>query len=136
VRADRIRVEVVSTKALPAEIESRLDSASTAMVFIAILPPGGLAQARYLCKRLRKRCAQRPIIVGYWGDERHYDSGLARLRSAGASYLTTSLLQTRSQIRALASLPPNGCPPAHAHRGSSAVVTAAVDANAELRNRS
>ncbi len=99
---DGYRVEVVSTKVLPAEIVGRIERENPALVFIAILPPGGLVQARYLCKRLRKRFADLPIVVGYWGEERHYDRLLVHLRSAGASYVTTSLLQSRSQIRALA----------------------------------
>ncbi|HLJ97516.1 MAG TPA: AI-2E family transporter [Gemmataceae bacterium] len=109
-RADGYQMEAVSTKALPAEVEARIEREGPALLFIAILPPGGLLQARYLCKRLRKRFPDLPIVVGYWGDERHYDSILARLRSAGASYVTTSLLQSRSQIRALLSPPPDASP--------------------------
>jgi predicted PurR-regulated permease PerM len=100
---DACRVEAVSTRALPSEVETRVERERPALVFIAILPPGGLVQACYLCKRLRKRFADLPIVVGYWGDERHFDKVLGRVRSAGASYLTTSLLQSTSQIRALVS---------------------------------
>jgi predicted PurR-regulated permease PerM len=100
-RAENGRVEVVSTKVLPAEIETRIREEKPALVFIAVLPPGGLVQAAYLCKRLRKRFVELPIVVGYWGETRDFDKLLVRLRSAGAGYLTTSLLQSRSQIRAL-----------------------------------
>jgi predicted PurR-regulated permease PerM len=100
---DGVRVEVFSTGDLPAEVETRVEREDPALVFIAILPPGGIVQARYLCRRIRKRFADLPIVVGYWGDERHYDKVLARLGSAGASYVTTSLVQTRSQIRELVS---------------------------------
>ena len=114
---DGYRVEAVSTKALPAEVEARVERESPALVFVAILPPGGLVQARYLCRRLRKRFAELPIIVGYWGDERHYDQLLVRLRSAGASYVTTSLLQSRSQIQALVGRAPGTGPEPAAHAG-------------------
>jgi predicted PurR-regulated permease PerM len=100
-QADHGRVEVLSTKALPTEVEARIDAETPALVFIAVLPPGGLVQASYLCKRLRNRFAELPIVVGYWGETRDFDKLLVRLRSAGAGYLTTSLLQSRSQIRAL-----------------------------------
>jgi hypothetical protein len=40
-------------------------------------------------------------VVGFWGGERNYENILVRLRSAGASYLTTSLTQTASQVQAL-----------------------------------
>jgi predicted PurR-regulated permease PerM len=124
VRTDGYSVEVASTKALASEVEARIDHERPALVFVAILPPGGRPQARYLCKRLRKRFADLPIVVGYWGDERRYDRILARLRSAGATYVTTSLRQSRSQIRALA--PP---PPADKTAQSSQSVRAAHAAN-------
>jgi len=104
-KSDGCHLDVVSTKALPADIETRVGQECPALVFIAIFPPGGLVQARYLCKRLRKRFAKLPIVVGYWGDERHYDKVLVGVRAAGANYVTTSLLQSRSQIRALVNPP-------------------------------
>lgn len=97
------RVEVTSTKTLPSQIEARIERDKPALVFVAILPPGGVVQARYLCKRLRNRFADMPILVGYWGETRSFDKLLVRLRSAGAAYVTTSLLQSRSQIEALVS---------------------------------
>jgi predicted PurR-regulated permease PerM len=110
------RVEVVSTKVLASELAASIERECPALVVIAILPPGGVVQARYLCKRLRKRFANLPLVVGYWGDERHYDSILMRLQAAGASCVTTSLLQTRTQIRALAKPSLAACAPS---RGSS-----------------
>lgn len=104
-KPDECRVEPISTRALPADVEARIEKESPALVFIAILPPGGFLQARYLCKRLRKRFVNLPIVVGYWGPVRHYDKVLVRLRAAGASYVMTSLLQSRSQIRAIVSHP-------------------------------
>jgi hypothetical protein len=72
-----------------------------ALIFVAILPPGGLVQARYLCKRLSRRFPHLKILVGHWGRIRYFDRLLVQLRSAGASYVTTSLLQSASQVRAL-----------------------------------
>jgi predicted PurR-regulated permease PerM len=110
-KADGCRVETLTTRALPAEIESRIERGNPALVFVAVLPPGGLVQAHYLCKRLRKRFAELPLVVGYWGAARNFDRLLTRLRSAGASYVTTSLLQSRSQILALVNPAPPAPPP-------------------------
>jgi hypothetical protein len=71
------------------------------VVFIAVLPPGRLVQARYLCRRLRRRFKDLKIVVGYWGRSRDFDRLLVRLRAAGASYVTTSLGQSRTQVKAL-----------------------------------
>jgi predicted PurR-regulated permease PerM len=94
-------IEVVSTKALPAEIEARMEQSMPSLVFIAVLPPGGLVQARYLCKRLRKRFPDLSIVVGYWGKAHDFDKLFRQVRSAGGNYLATSLLQARSQIDTL-----------------------------------
>jgi len=100
-RTDGCDVEVVSTKALPVEIEARVEQRVPDLVFIAVLPPGGLVQARYLCKRLRKRFPDQSIVVGYWGDVQDFDKLFRQVRSAGGNYLATSLLQARSHIASL-----------------------------------
>ena len=98
---DGCRVEVSGARALPADLEARVAEASPAVVVIAVLPPGGLPQARFLCRRLRKRFPQLRIVVCYLGRTRQFDKLLIRLRDAGASYVNTTIVQTRSQIRAL-----------------------------------
>src|SRR5205807_1267110 len=90
-----------STRTLPAEIETRIERERPAVLFVAVLPPGGVTQARYLCRRLRRRFADLPIVVGYFGRVRDFDRLLVRLRAAGASYVTTSVAQTSTQILAL-----------------------------------
>ena len=94
-------VDVVSSRSLPSEVELRIERDRPDLVFIAVMPPGGLVQARYLCRRLGKRFAGIRILVGYWGKSRNFDKLLVRLRSAGASYVTTSVAQTRTQVLAL-----------------------------------
>ena len=100
-KADGVQVDVLSTKTLPAQVEERVEEGKPALVFIAVLPPGGVVQVRYLCKRLRGRFAGLPIVIGHWGPQRNYDRLLVRLRSAGATYVTTSLLQASRRIREL-----------------------------------
>jgi hypothetical protein len=99
-------VEVLSANLLPGEVEAIIASRNPPVIFVAVLPPGGLEQAKFLCQRLRTRFADTKIVVGYWGRARNFDRLLVRLRKAGASYVTTSLLQTRSQILSLVAPPP------------------------------
>jgi predicted PurR-regulated permease PerM len=106
------RVEVISTRQLPSEIEDRVANDSPAVVFVAVVPPGGLTQARYLCRRLRRRFPDQRIVVGFWGSSRDFDTLLARFRSAGVRYVATSLLQTRSYIESI--LPKQDPPPKEA----------------------
>lgn len=101
-RSAGCEVRGMPTRTLPAELEAEIARTGPAVVFIAVMPPGGLEQARYLCRRLRKRFDGLPIVVGYFGKARDFDKLLVRLRRAGASYVTTSLIQARSQVKALA----------------------------------
>lgn len=100
-----LRFESVSTQMLAVDIERQVETQHPAVVVIAVLPPGGLVQARYLCRRLRARFDDLKIIVAYFGRPRDFDRLLVRLRKSGASYVTTSVLQTRSQIAALIDVP-------------------------------
>jgi predicted PurR-regulated permease PerM len=100
------RTEVASTRLLPAEIEAMIERDGPAAIFIAVLPPGGLVQARYISRRLRRRFGKLPIVVGYWGRSKNFDRLLVRLRAAGATYVTTSMEQSQNQLKTLlASLP-------------------------------
>jgi len=94
------QVEVVSTRTHASDIAARIRQERPALIFIAVLP-GGLPQTRYLCRHLHKAFPELHIVVGYWGDKEAFDKILVRLRQAGASSLTTSLLQSRSRISAL-----------------------------------
>ncbi|MDB5328408.1 MAG: putative phytochrome sensor protein [Phycisphaerales bacterium] len=96
-----VHTKVMSTRALPADVEASVERDSPAVVVIAILPPGGLPQARYLCRRLRRKFPDLPILIGYWGKARSFDRLLVRFRNAGASYVLTSIEQTRAQIGAM-----------------------------------
>jgi predicted PurR-regulated permease PerM len=102
---DGCRLEMISTQALASEAEDRIAQEKPALVFIPILPPGGLVQARYLCKRLRRRFKDLPIVVGYFGAVRDFDRLQAHFRAAGANYVTTTLLQSRSRICTLIGIP-------------------------------
>ena len=94
------RVEIAPTQLLPAQVEQLVADTKAVAVVVSVLPPGGLPQAAYLCRRLRKRFPDLPIVVAYWGPAAHYDKLLNRLRKAGVSSVTTSLAQTCSQVRA------------------------------------
>jgi hypothetical protein len=73
---------------------SRIALDPPAILCIAALPPGGLAHARYLCKRLRESSPQLQILVGRWGGKRNSKLEREQLEQAGASFVTTSLTET------------------------------------------
>ncbi len=95
---DKVDMRWTGTKALPSDIEAWVEAQRPPVIVIAIVPPEGLIQAKYLCERLHSVSPASQIIVAYYGKLRSYDSVLVKFRSAGARYFATSLTQTRTQI--------------------------------------
>jgi predicted PurR-regulated permease PerM len=100
----RYEVEIMSDAMLTAEVVARIGEKSPAMICIAALPPGGLAQTRYLCKRLRARFPNVKIAVGRWGMGSE-DSNSILL--AGADRVGTTMIETREQIIQLSQISPH-----------------------------
>lgn len=100
----RVELETASAAALTSEVVALVETVRPAVVCLALLPPGGLAQARYVLKRLRARYPDQKILVGRWGrppgDEENWDV----LLSAGADHVSPTLLETRNYLAQLATL--------------------------------
>jgi predicted PurR-regulated permease PerM len=92
-------VEVLSGSMLAAEVLERISGSCPAIVCIGSLPPGGLAQTRYLCKRIRAQCRGVKIAVGRWGDTaENLEQVQQRLRAAGADFVARTLAESRAQV--------------------------------------
>lgn len=100
VQRQGVAFEAMSTRTPVTELVSRIKKDAPAVVFIATLP-GGLPQARHLCRAVRRECPTLPIVVGYWGQKETFDRTLTSLRQAGATALTTSIQQSSSRIQML-----------------------------------
>jgi len=96
----RWNVEIVSTEVLSSELIAQVQRDRPALVCIAGLPPSGLSQARYLCKRLRAKLPDAQILVGRWGLTANIEQNHEQLREAGADDVDESLQATRRYLRA------------------------------------
>lgn len=92
-------LEVTALETLTSELAARIAEDPPSVICIASLPPGGLAHARYLCKRLRDASPEILIIVGRWGQQRNIKIDRERLEQAGANFVTTTLLETRQLLK-------------------------------------
>src|SRR5215471_20914682 len=90
-----MRLKLCPTRCSPPKLLPALGKKSPAVIFIAALAPGGLAQTRYLCKRLRARFPNPKIAVGRWGTE--IDDSKSLLL-AGADKVGTTIIETREHI--------------------------------------
>jgi hypothetical protein len=110
----RYEVELTKAQMLTSEVVSLVVRTGATLVCVGALPPGGLAQARYLCTRLRARLPNLKIVVGRWGFKENTEETLAHLRADGIDYVGTGLLETRDEVMRLvqevSSLTPEATP--------------------------
>ena len=100
----KYEVEIMSDAMLTAEVVARIGEQSPAMICIAAVPPGGLAQTRYLCKRLRARFPNLKIAVGRWGIGSEDGNSILL---AGADKVGTTMIETREQMIQLCQIRPH-----------------------------
>ena len=94
----RYRMEVSRTGMLVAEVLAWVDLHRPALVCIGAVAPGGLSQARHLCKRLRSQCPELKIVVGRWGLHDEKDADRQHLLAAGADHVETTVLDTQRTL--------------------------------------
>jgi hypothetical protein len=92
------RMEVTRTGMLVAEMLAWVDLHRPALVCIGTVSPGGLSQARHLCKRLRSQWPELKIVVGRWGLHDEMDADCQQLLAAGADHVETTVLDTRRTL--------------------------------------
>jgi hypothetical protein len=97
---DRWDVEVIADGTLISEVVAGVAVDPPAVICITSIPPGGIMQARYLCKKLRAVAPNLPLLVGRWGQRRIGQADRVRLIEAGANYLATTLVETRKWLDA------------------------------------
>ncbi len=91
-----VKAEMLSARSLVAEMVSRIKGEPFAVVCIAALPPGGLAQVRYLGKRLRAQAPGQTVMVGRWGALPGHPDGAGSLQlKLGVDRVTTTLIEAR-----------------------------------------
>ena len=99
--SSKCHMEVISATTFTGEVVSRVQKERPAIVCIGALPPGGLAQTRYLCMRLRAQFPSLKVIVGRWGLSDNSERVREKLLSAGADEVVTTLIEARSQLMPL-----------------------------------
>jgi predicted PurR-regulated permease PerM len=75
-----------------------VQDAAPVVVLIAAVGPGGLTEARYLCRRLRDQYLAAKIVVGRWGRRKDPKKARALLLSAGADQVVATLQEARTQM--------------------------------------
>src|SRR5262249_54130702 len=91
-----------SGRMLSAEVVAFVQQHAIAVVCIADLPPNSSSKTRYLVRRLRAALPTLPILIGRWAPPDLADADATALIDAGATEVSTTLLDTATHLRALA----------------------------------
>ena len=94
----RYRMEVSRPGMLVAEVLAWVDLHRPALLCIGAVAPGGLSQARHLCKRLRSQYPELKIVVGRWGLHDEQEADRQHLLAAGADHVETTVLDTQRRL--------------------------------------
>jgi predicted PurR-regulated permease PerM len=106
----RYSMEVVGSTRLTAEVVASVEEQRPGLVCIGALAPGGVAQTRHLCKRLRARFPELKLVVGRWGVEADNEERRPLRTAAGVDLVGMTLLETRNQLMQLSQLLPGPAP--------------------------
>jgi hypothetical protein len=92
--ADGIVMDVLPAGMLTAEVASEVLARRPKAVLIGSLPPGGLGEVRYLCKRLAASPSPPWVLVARWGVQARGSVSV----SPHAAAIVSSLAEARAQI--------------------------------------
>jgi predicted PurR-regulated permease PerM len=113
----RFTMEVASPDLLASEGIELVEARAPAAVVIGALAGAGHAlHLRYLCKRLRARFPDLPIVVGWWGADGGDEAARDAMVAAGADRVTVTLgdacvqLQELTQLERAAAWPSSASP--------------------------
>jgi predicted PurR-regulated permease PerM len=101
----RFTMEVASPDLLASEGIELVEARAPAVVVIGALAGAGHAlHLRYLCKRLRARFPDLPIVVGWWGADGGDEAAREAMVAAGADRATVTLGDACVQLQELTQL--------------------------------
>lgn len=94
---DKWEIETVTDDTLAAEFIEKVGKFDADVVCIGSLPPTGLVQVRYLCKRLRQHNKNVRILIGRWGDAENPEA-FQELLDVGANAVEVTLSGSVRQL--------------------------------------
>jgi predicted PurR-regulated permease PerM/methylmalonyl-CoA mutase cobalamin-binding subunit len=93
---------VASASSLVGEVLAMVEQRQAHVVCVSAMPPGSVARARYLCKRLHQKHADLRIIVGLWAFSGKLAPTNSRLALAAPGQLVVNLREAQEHIDQLA----------------------------------
>ena len=99
--ATKVAIESVGSAYLGSEVTAIAEQKAPDLVCVVSIPPGGLAQARYICRRLRTKLPNTPILVIRPGVQGHAKESAQKLTVDGASSIAFTLEEAHATANSL-----------------------------------
>jgi methylmalonyl-CoA mutase cobalamin-binding subunit len=96
------RATVASATSLVGEVLAMVEQRQARVVCVSAMPPGSVARARYLYKRVHEKHADLRIVVGLWAFRGELASSHSRLALTAPGQLVTNLREAQEHIDLLA----------------------------------
>lgn len=94
--SEKMVVESVGSAYLSSEVTTHDGAAVPDLICVNSIPPGGLAQARYICRRLRAKLPRTTILVIRPGVQANEKESAQRLLEDGANMVCATLEEART----------------------------------------
>jgi predicted PurR-regulated permease PerM len=100
----RWQVETLGPSMLTSEVAHLVEERRPALVCIGSVAPGGVSHTRHLCKRLRVRCPDLPMVVGRFGLHDESADERQQLVEGGADHIATTMRELVRHVTELSLL--------------------------------
>jgi predicted PurR-regulated permease PerM len=98
---DKCLVHSVSFTAAASELVDLVERRKPDVVCISATPPAAVMHARHLCKRVRDRFPEVPVVVGLWNAQGDLSKAKSRIGGAATTHVVATLTEAQEQIRLL-----------------------------------
>jgi hypothetical protein len=71
------------------------------VVCISATPPATVLHARYMCRRVRGRFPEVPVVVGLWNAQGDLSKAKVRIGGGATTHVVATLAEAQEQVRLL-----------------------------------
>jgi len=98
---DESLVQSVSFTAAAGELVDLVEGRKPDVVCISATPPAAVLHARRLCKHVRGRFPEVPVVVGLWNEQRDLSKVKTRIGGGATTHVIATLAEAQGQVRLL-----------------------------------
>ena len=98
---DECLVQSVSFTIAEGELVDLLERSNPGVVCISATPPAAMMHARHLCRQIRGRFPEVPVVVGLWNAQGDLSKMKTRIGGGDTTHVVATLAEAQEQVRLL-----------------------------------